>query len=180
MGIVRPATETAEQVPSPAATAAEESAPTTESESLDVADGALNVADGPVRHLDSVAAVDEQRLSVVDDGALPNPSRRARLGLEKQVLEVTLRFESGQLSFAGKPATAHRIAQAICEIYDLKKAPSAGAVSNVLSKWAQYRYCELGSHPTAYLRRTNVGMQDGLDVLRKRFQETHRTTPPAP
>lgn len=95
--------------------------------------------------------------------------RRGRGLLEVDVRSVTDAFAKGEITLAeGELLTPHRIGRQVKDRDSLDKAPSTGAIVNVLKKWGEIGFAVLNEKPLAFLDYTNEARNDGLSALKER------------
>lgn len=103
--------------------------------------------------------------------------RRGRGLLEVDVKSVTDAFVQGQVTLGeGDLLTPHRIGRQIKERDSLDKAPSTGAIVNVLKKWSDIGFAVVNDKPLAFTDYTDAARSQGLSALK----EQHAAANPRP
>lgn len=92
--------------------------------------------------------------------------RRSKNALEEMVRAITDEFVSGHIQLEdGKRLTPHKIASLIATKYGVK-APSAGAVTANLKRWADIGFITYTDSPFAFKGYTDAGTTQGLAALK--------------
>lgn len=101
--------------------------------------------------------------------------RRTRGLLESDIKRVTDKIVSGKLELPeGTNATPHRLANLLKEEDSLDKAPSTGAVANILTRWRDYGFALVNDKPLYFKGYSAKGKSEGLDALREKFSNARK------
>ena len=115
-------------------------------------------------------SVDATEATTSDDEK-PEKDRRPRGWLETDVLSITNKFITGEITLPEKDGeavllTPHRIARLVKEMDGLDEAPSTGAVAAVLNRWIVVGFAEVHEKPFAFKSYTAAGEAEGLSALK--------------
>lgn len=110
---------------------------------------------------------EESRPAESEAPAEDKPKRAPRTDLEPEVKKVTDAFVTGSITLGeGEFLTPHRIGKYVQQNLGSEKAPSTGAVSAVLDRWAGIGFATLVEKPKAFGDYTDAGREKGLSALK--------------
>lgn len=167
--------------------------PTTRRATVSPAEPSRTTPAGPTEgnHMSDTAVVDDASTEAPDvaegtDAAgaeataaeeKPAKERRPRGWLETDVLSITNKYVTGEITLPDKDGetvllTPHRIARLVKEMDGLDEAPSTGAVAAVLNRWVEVGFIETHAKPFAFKGYTPAGETEGLSALKDARKES--------
>jgi len=113
----------------------------------------------------------ETSVETTTDDEKPEKDRRPRGWLETDVLSITNKYITGEVTLPDKDGAAvlltpHRIARLVKDMDGLDEAPSTGAVAAVLNRWIVVGFAEVHEKPFAFKGYTAAGEAEGLSALK--------------
>ena len=104
--------------------------------------------------------------------AASSGEKRSRGLLEADVKTITDKFDAGKITLEpGQLLTPHRIGKLLVEQDGLDKAPSTGAISNIITKWGEIGFANVNAAPLAFKGYSARGRKEGLESLKEKAAE---------
>lgn len=138
-------------------------------------DGLAGTAVGsstPASTTSAIDSTDDKNTEQTDES--DETVRRGRGDLESDVAMILTKLSSGSLALEDA-ATPHRIAKLVVEDLGAPKAPSTGAVTNVLRRFADWGFITVTDEkPFAFVSITPDGESRGVAALRSEAKEAKK------